>query len=101
MVLIENYNTSKVSNFLCIAEHFLPSQTTPFDTAKGILNATLSHYRNTHTHSLHHRYLSLRLHLVCTYFIYWDHLLSLNYLACFWSHYKCCLENGRLVRREI
>ena len=75
MVLSENQNTSKLSIFLCIAEQFLPSLITLLDnlprvTVMSILNATLAHFVYTHTRSLHHRCFSLRLHLVCTYFIY-------------------------------
>ena len=45
-------------------------------TAKSMLNATL-HTTSANLRSLHHCYLYLRLHLVCTYFIYRDYLLSL------------------------
>ena len=52
MVLSENCNTSKLSSFLCIAEHFLPSQITLLDNLPGLLSRV--HYimdrHNTCTH---------------------------------------------------
>ena len=77
------------------AEHFLPSRTTILDnlpvTAKGIqkkINDKLEHYMYADTHSLHHRYLSPRIKLVCTYFIYYDNILSVYNFACLLSHCK-------------
>ena len=48
MVHSENYNTSQLSIFLCSAEHFTTRQFSRV-TANNILNATLVHYRCTHT----------------------------------------------------
>ena len=70
-------------------------------TAKSMLNATLAHYRYTLTRSRHHRYLSLRLHLVCTYLIHCDNWLSLNNYPYLLLHHKCYWGNGRLGRRKI
>ena len=70
----------------------------PRVTAKSTLNATL---QVAHMRFAAPSHLYPRLHLVCTYFIYWSNWLSLHNLAYFLSHYKYYWSNGRLARRKI
>ena len=42
-----------------------------------------------------------RVHFVCTYFIYWDNMLSLHNHIYFLSHYKCYWGSHRLDRMKI
>ena len=98
MVHGENDNSSDYLFSFGIAEHF-PSITYNIIRQPARVTVMVMLYATLHTtgfciRSLHHRYLYPHLHLVCTYFLYWDNLLSLLNLAYFSSHYKCFWANS-------
>ena len=66
--------------------YFLPTQNNTIQptlvTAKYMLSDTLVHYKS-HTYITQPSHLYPRLHLVCTYFIYWDDGLFLYNRAYF------------------
>ena len=100
MIILQNYLFS-----FALQNIFHPTRRTTRQairvTPKAILIATPVHYRCSDALLLNQSHIYPRLYLECTYFIYWDNLLSLYNLAYFLSHYECYLGNGRLAWRKI
>ena len=104
MVFSENDNTSKLSIYICIAEHFLPSRTT-----RQLTRATDNwiywtidwHTTCAHIHTHCISDISLPLTPGMYIFYIWDHLLSVNNLAYFLLYYKWYCGNGGLGRKKF
>ena len=106
MILCENDNTSKLYLFsFSIAEHFLPTwqhySTTWLCDCQGYTRRYTGTLQAAHIRFAAPNHLYPRLHLVCSYFIYFDNWLSIYNRAYFLSHYKCYWGNDKLFISNI